>query len=275
MSKFKSYLLFLFLLVFIMSGCTAQREEAEIVSADVSSDAEITEGSTLSGRAEAGEIVKVISKQSGKASEVYVGIGSEVEKGQALLQLDARDLSAGVDAARAKLENDRIAYQSAQDNEKRAKMLKDNGALGIADYENNYLNVLERAKSAVDLAQASLDKAKIAYEDSTVTAPISGTVAEVNVDPGELVNSQIPSIVIINLDEMLVKLYVSEKKINDLEVGQSYKAELDAIQDKLFEGVISSISGAMDDSSKGYLVNISINNPDHLIKDGMFVRVYL
>ncbi len=66
-----------------------------------------------------------------------------------------------------------------------------------------------------------------------------------------------------------------QKKINSLVVGQSCKVELSAIPDKSFEGAITSISDKMNDSSKGYLVNIAVRNPDHLIKDGMHVEVNL
>jgi len=274
MNKLKTYILFFCLLTVILSGCSL-REEANIVSAGESSDSNVIRESTFSGRAEAGETVKIVSKLSGKVSEVNVDIGSDVEKGQILFRLDARELSAGVDAARANLDNAQIAYDTALNNQKRAEILEADGAMGRAEYENNYLNVLKKADAAVDLARANLDKALIVYDDSTVTAPIRGTVTEVNIEAGEMVGTQSPSIVLINLDEMIIKLYVSEKKINSLKVGQTYRVEFWAIPDKSFNGEISSISGAMDEASKGYLVNIAVKNPEHTIKDGMFANVYL
>ena len=274
MRKSEIRFIVIWLFVFLLTGCGVSKE-AETVSSEGSTGSAISQENSQSGRVEAGETVKVVSKQTGKASEVYVEIGSEVEKGQPLLQLDARDLAAAVDGAGANLKNARIAYETAWDNEERARVLKDNGAIGVADYENNYLNVMERAKAAVDLAQATLDKAEIAYEDSTVTAPISGIISEVNVKAGELVSAQSTSVVIINLDEMEVKIYVDEQKINSLAVGQRYKVEIAAIPDRSFEGEITGISGAMDTSSKGYLVNIAVENPEHLIKDGMFAKVNL
>ena len=275
MSKLNMNIWLLCLLVVLFTGCGAQREEAKIVSSSNGAESAVSQENNQSGKAEASETVKVVSKLSGKASVVNVDIGSEVTAGQPLMQLDARDLAASVDVAKANLDTAQIAYRTAQDNEQRAKMLLDNGAIGSADYENNYKAVLERAKASVDLAQANLDRSEIAYSDSTVTAPISGVVSEVNVKAGELASSQSPCVVIVNLDEMKVKVYVNEKKINSLVVGQSCKVELSAIPDKSFEGAITSISDKMNDSSKGYLVNIAVKNPDHLIKDGMHVEVNL
>jgi cobalt-zinc-cadmium efflux system membrane fusion protein len=275
MIKHKMTGLILCLLVVLFTGCGAQREEAKTVSTLNSTEAAISQENSQSGKAEASDTVKVVSKLSGKTSAVNVDVGSEVTAGQTLLQLDARDLAAAVDVARANLDSSQITYQTAMDNEERAKMLLENGAIGPVDYENNYKAVLERAKASVDLAQANLDKAQIAYSDCTVTAPISGVVTEVNVKAGELVSAQSPFVVIVNLDEVKVKLYINEKIINSLTVGQSCRVELPAIPDQSFEGTIISISDKMSDSSKGYLVNITVKNPEHVIKDGMHVEVDL
>ena len=275
MKKRKINILMISLLIVILLGGCTLREEAKTVSAEEDQDSYTDQESTFSGRAEASETVALVSKLSGKVVEINADIGSNVEKGQKLLHLDARELSACVDAARANLDNAKIAYQTALDNQKRAETLLENGAIGSADYENNYFNVLKRTEAAVDLARANLDKTVIAFEDSTIAAPIRGTVTEVNVATGEMVSIQSPCIVLINLDEINIKLYASEKKINSLQVGQSYKVEFSAIPGKSFEGQISSISGAMDEVSKGYQVNLVVKNPEHEIKDGMFARVYL
>jgi cobalt-zinc-cadmium efflux system membrane fusion protein len=275
MRKLEMNILICCLLTVLLFGGCALREEANIVSAETTQASGTAEENTFSGRAEAIETVEIVSKLAGKVSEVNVKIGSDVEKGQTLLQLDARELAANVDAARASLDNAEIAYQTALENQKRAEMLLENGAIGSADYENNYLNVLKRAGAAVDLARASLEKALIAYQDSTVTAPINGTVTEVNIETGEMTSMQIPCIVLINLDEINIKLYVGEKKINSLQVGQSYKVEFSGIPGKSFEGAVSSISGAMDEVSKGYRVDVTVLNSEHEIKDGMFAKVYL
>ena len=275
MSKQKKAGLILCLWAVFFTGCGAQREEAQTVSTSNSTEAAISQENSQSGKAEASDTVKVVSKLSGKASTVNVDVGSEVTSGQTLLQLDARDLAAAVDVARANLDSSQITYQTAKDNEERAKMLLENGAIGSVDYENSYKAVLERAKASVDLAQANLDKAEIAYSDCTVTAPISGVVTEVNVKAGELVSAQSPCVVIVNLDEVKVKLYINERMINSLMVGQSCKVELPAIPDQSFEGTIISISDKMSDSSKGYPVNVTVKNPEHLIKDGMHVEVNL
>ncbi|WP_051280596.1 efflux RND transporter periplasmic adaptor subunit [Anaerovorax odorimutans] len=282
MNKFRCCVLLIFLMAFLLSGCISMREEAKMVSSKQGSveenfkDNSRSEENELSGRAEAGESVSVVSKSTGKVAEVLANIGSEVKKGQVLLHLDSRELAANVDAAKANLEKANVAYKKyALENEKRARELKLEGAMSISDYDNNYASVLEMSESAVNLAQANLDKAQIVYNDSTVIAPMDGTVTEANVEIGELISAQTQAFKIVNLDQIKIEILVNEKKINSLKIGQNYKIELSAIPEKIFNGKITDISDAINTASKAYPVRITVENPEHLIKDGMFARVYL
>ncbi len=258
--------------ILLLSFCSCGRKEAKLISAEETTALASEQDDALSGRAEAGKSVEVVSKLSGTVSEVFDEAGADVEKGQSLFCLDARDLSANVDAAKASLNNAQIVYAAAKDDEARAKELQTNGALSLVAYENT-ANALDRAKASADLAQAALDKASISYGDSKISSPISGTVSELDVKAGELVSPQIKAVRIIDLDTMTIKLYVKEKKINSFEVGKVCKVSVPAASDKNFEGTVINMSGAMDASSKGYLVEISVGNPDHLIKDGMFASI--
>ena len=78
MDKFKISILLFCLLTVIVTGCG--REEAKAVSADGSADSEIVQDSSFSGRAEASETVKVVSKQAGKVFQINVDVGSAVDR---------------------------------------------------------------------------------------------------------------------------------------------------------------------------------------------------
>lgn len=264
----------------MLSGCTLFRQEAKIVddkqdSASVAQQGGADEKGAWSGRAEAGDSVNVVSKATGKVAEVSVDVGTEVKKGQVLLCLDAGDLAASVESAQASLDTANVAYKYALENQKRAATLQAQGAMGLADYQNNYASVLEKAQSAVNLAQANLDKAQIAYQDSIIVSPIDGTVTKSNMEVGELVNPQTTAFTIVNLDQIKIQILVNENTVNSLKVGQTYKVALTAIPDQVFSGTISDISEAMDTASKAYPVRITVENPQHLVKDGMFAKVYL
>lgn len=279
MKKYKVCIVLIIIFTFLLSGCTLFRQEAKIVD-DKQESASAQQGGAdekgaWSGRAEAGDSVNVVSKTTGKVAEVSVDVGTEVKKGQVLLRLDAGDLAASVESAQASLDTANVAYKYALENQKRAVALQAQGAMSLADYQNNYESVLEKAKSTVDLAQANLDKAQIAYQDSIIVSPIDGTVTKSNMEVGELVNPQTTAFTIVNLDQIKIQILVNENTVNSLKVGQNYKVSLTAIPDQVFSGTVSDISEAMDTASKAYPIRITVDNPQHLVKDGMFAKVYL
>lgn len=275
MQRIKYQVLMLLLLMLFVGGCNPQQQKAGLVTNNKSVQAVQNQPNTVTGRAEAGEKVKVVSKLAGKAAEVMVDMGSEVKQGQVLLRLDANDLDASVNACQATLDNAQIVLKYAEINQQRAEKLRENQALSEADYENNSASVTEKSEANVRLAQANLDKAVITCKDSIVLSPISGTVTACNVNAGELVNTQTPVVTIINLNKIEIMIYVNERQINTMQLGQTYKVEIPAIPGQTFNGKVTNISGAMDTTAKAFPVKITVENPKHLIKDGMFAKVYL
>lgn len=267
-------LIWLLCLLLVISGC-GSRPEAKLAPSQPGAKPAAASNSAMNGRAEAAQNVKAVSKLAGKVAAVTVDIGSEVKRGQVLFQLDARDLKASVDAARASLETAQIAYKYALTNQQRAQSLQASGAMSQADYDNNYVSALERSKAAVDLAQANLDKAQVSYTDCTITAPISGTVTTVNVKAGEYVSPQNTAVSIINLDQVQIKLFVDENRVNRLRPKQLCTVNVPAIPGQSFQGEITNISGAEDAVAKAYPVKVTVKNPLHIIKDGMFASVQL
>uniref|UniRef100_A0A7C2E1P0 Efflux RND transporter periplasmic adaptor subunit n=1 Tax=Ammonifex degensii TaxID=42838 RepID=A0A7C2E1P0_9THEO len=124
-------------------------------------------------------------------------------------------------------------------------------------------------------AQAALSAARTNQANTVVTAPISGMVASRNVDPGELASPQAPALAIVALDPVLVEIGAAEGQISRLKVGQEVEVFISAARTTPFRGKVKSISPAPDPRSKAYTVKVTVPNPAHLIKPGMFAEVAL
>ena len=95
------------------------------------------------------------------------------------------------------------------------------------------------ARQAFEQAQKELDEA-------TITAPFDGIVGAIYVDEGDIIPppTMAPTVAIyfITPTSLELKAEVDEIDIPLVEVGQSALVEVDAINDELFEGTVSSIS---------------------------------
>jgi HlyD family secretion protein len=123
-------------------------------------------------------------------------------------------------------------------------------ALGSIDAEN------ENSKSSQVTAYANYVRAESALKNANeqlewtrIVAPIAGTVIDLVVEEGEIVVSgrsafaQGPSIMTIaDLSQMIIKTYINEIDVPNVQVGQRTEIRTDAYPDKVFEGRVKEIS---------------------------------
>ena len=107
---------------------------------------------------------------------------------------------------------------------------------------------VQSASNSLRSAEISLSDSQRAMDDYTITSPISGTIIEKDVKVGDTVGSSSSSsetmCVIYDLSYLEMTLNVDELDILDLQVGQKAEITADAVSDRTFEGVITSISSA-------------------------------
>ena len=120
-------------------------------------------------------------------------------------------------------------------------------------------------------AEISLDDTQRSMEDYTITSPISGTIIAKDVKVGGTVGSSSSTTetmcVIYDLSYLEMTLDVDELDILDIQVGQKAEITADAISDRTFEGVVTSISSAVTTSggTTTYPVTIRIDDTGSLM----------
>ncbi len=227
---------------------------------------------TVDGKLEALNAANVVPKTAGKIAGVSVDVGSLVSAGQTMVALESDDLAAAVNVAEATVQAAQITYDLALKQFNRGQELLTAGALSQADYDNNYKGALDKAQVALISAQASLAQSQVKYNDSFVKSPLSGVVTARNANVGELAGTSSPVVVVMNLSKVTVTVNVNEAQINRLKVGQEVKVTVNAVSDLPFPGTIMNIALAANSSSKVFPIKILIDNPDQILKPGMFAE---
>ena len=129
--------------------------------------------------------------------------------------------------------------------------------------------------SSVEKAQLSLKQAQSSYDDAVDTqyirSSVRGTVSSLKVKAGDTVGSSSSTTetmcVIYDLSYLEMTLDVDELDILDIQVGQKAEITADAISDRTFEGVVTSISSAVTTSggTTTYPVTIRIDDTGSLM----------
>ncbi len=243
---------------------------------------------------------------SGKVIFVGPREGDYVRKGQVLAQIDPTDFRLSLNIAQAKkanalaamekamnsvrpelLDQSRIAYERAEDEYRRMKMMYESNSLAPNDYEK-FRAAYETAKqqyeeakaggqkedkelsrAAYNEADAHLQVAAKALSDATLVAPISGYIAKKSIEIGDTASANRPVFEIVQLDPVEVNVGVPETDVHLVKIGQKASVTVPALPGQSFEGTIRLINVAADASTRTYMTRITIPNPKHVLKIGM------
>ena len=131
------------------------------------------------------------------------------------------------------------------------------------------------ARAQVTQARSALAQAQLNLEDATLAAPFAGTVADVNIEVGQMVNSSTPVIVLTDLISYYVDLYIDETDIgqilNHQNGGQPVIVTLDAFPDEEIEGEVTAIKsiGTVSGGIVTYEVRVEIAPTEIPIRSDM------
>lgn len=162
----------------------------------------------------------------------------------------------------------RTQLKVAEANKKKAKANLDKVNKGARDEE------LITAEANVEQAEAALKQSHKALEDSIIKSPISGIVAKINFDAGEMAGPGTPLVQLVNLDKIYIKAEVTADLLVNIKEGDKVRVKVLAYQDKFLTGKIEYISPVADQNTQAFTVKVIAENPESLVKGGMFADVY-
>ncbi len=132
---------------------------------------------------------------------------------------------------------------------------------------------LQQARAAADLYAKNI-------QDSYIVSPVSGTVTNKIIEPGELARQGAPVAVISKLDTVRLMVYLTTVDIGRVRLGQDVEVTIDAYPEKTFTGKITYISPSAQFTPRNiqtkeervkevFGVRVEIPNPDGILKPGL------
>jgi len=217
--------------------------------------------------------VELSTPVNGIVSKVFSQDGTLVAKGDVLVQLDSRGFKADVVYAKAQLQHSDETLKEAQRELERQEDMYDRAMLSDHDLQvakNNY----SAALSQFNQAEASLVKAKLNLEYSSVRAPFNAIVVNNKSVKGQVVTANMAPpvlVVVAEANRMLARFLVSESKLAKLSLNQMVEI---FVAGKVYKGKIHRI-GLEQEKSNNYAVDIIFDFKDSLLRAGQKAKVNL
>jgi HlyD family secretion protein len=237
--------------------------------------------------------VNISSDVSSKIIRLTVKEGDHVEKGQLLVELDRQKLLASVDSLQASVRSAQAQAKLARDNRDQAERVvrRARELVGRKLVSQSELDAAEtafqvensRAQSASDQVAQMVGQLRQAQDDlgkTQIYSPISGTVADLNKEAGEIaIGSQFQEDVIMKiaqLGSMEAVVNVDENDINSIKLGQRAEIEVDAVLGEPITGTVTEIASSANVAAAGqaqqkteFEVKIAITSDTSKLRPGM------
>jgi len=217
--------------------------------------------------------IPVLSLANGRVIALHVGLGDYVHKGQLVMEVQSPDVSTAFDAYLKAVNDEHLTTVTLD----RDKLLFDKGAIPKSQ--------LEAAQDGEDDAKADLIAAEQQLkilgvdknhptENVRIYAPASGVIIAQNTTAsgaaGITYAGATGSFTIADLSHVWVICDVYENDLANVHLGQHADIQLNAFPGKTFSGTISDIGAQLDPSLRTAKVRIQVENPQHLLRIGMF-----
>jgi membrane fusion protein, heavy metal efflux system len=225
-------------------------------------------------------LVQVFSQYPGKILKAFYNIGDDVKQGDILFTIDSPDL----------LQAESTLLASAGVLELQKKVLA--RVTGLLKAGGSAQKDVDQATSDQQTAEGAFKAAKDAVRifgktdeeidqilvnrkvESTlkVPCPISGRVVTRNAAPGFLTQpgNAPPPFQVADVSTMWMIANVIETDAPAYKLGQEVRMTVPAYPDKVFTGRVTNLGSMIDPNSHRQLVRSKIDDPEHLLRSGMY-----
>lgn len=218
-----------------------------------------------------------LSPVTGKATQVFVQLGSHVNKGDPLATIESPDIgNATSDVGKAV-----AAVQAAEVDFERQKELRALNANSQKDYETA-ASAYRNAKAELERSQqkaALFKRGDIVGQTYTMRADGQGEVFYKNISTGMEISGQYTGsqpmeiFTIGNADNVWVLSDVYETDIARVKIGQDVVVNVPAYKDRDFKGKVDWVAEALDPTTHATKVRSTFDNTDRALKPEMFATV--
>lgn len=205
---------------------------------------------------------------TGKIIKRNVQLGSVVNAGDILFQIDPKDLRQTVNSSSAQVHSAESQLKLAASNLQRYRQLYAQSAISRAQLDQ-YENAYEVAQAALQQASAQFGQSSNQLDYSLLYADTSGVISSINAEAGQVVSAGQTVLTIVQNGEYEVEICVPENRIEELRKAAQLTVSFWALPDLKVNGQVREIAPMAASTTRTYQVRISLLNPPPKIKLGM------
>jgi RND family efflux transporter MFP subunit len=187
-------------------------------------------------------------------------LGDKITAGSVIARLEDKEYVNSL-----KLETNQLNLELSESELKKQESLYEKGGVTLKDLKTASINYAN--------ARSALENSNLQMEKTRIIAPIDGVIVDLpyytqgtQVEAGSTITK------IMDYQVMYMDVQLPEKYIAMIKPGQLVNLTNYTIPEDTITGRITQLSPAIDADTRTFKGNITVNNPDYLLRPGMFVK---
>ncbi len=267
--------IFILGLSFSLTGCAkteSVKEEIPLVRSQTVKMDVLGQVANYSGEVRGRYETQLAFQVSGKIIKRSVELGSVVNSGDVLMEIDGKDIRQTVNINSAQVASAQSQLSLAEKNLERYRKLHEQGAISSAQldqYQNSYEAALANLRQSS--AQYTQGANQLSY--STLVADSTGVISSINAEVGQVVSAGQSILTLVKDGEREIEINVPESRIDEMHNIQQVRISFWALPGVIAEGKVREISPVADKVTRTYKIRISLINPPAGVNLGMTANV--
>jgi RND family efflux transporter MFP subunit len=221
-----------------------------------------------------GYVTAITQKTGADGKPRDIQTGDPVTRGALLAVVDEKPYRDKVEGAKAQLAEATAKQQKADADFKRASILFKEQSMTAPEFDT-YKKEYQTAHAAVAGAKSQLDAAEEDLQHCRLTAPLDGTILQRNIEVGGLASPGLVGFVVADISAVKAVFGVPSVVLADVKQGNPMTITTESVRGRDFKGTITAIAAAADSTTRVFDVEITVPNPDGLLKPGMVASLAL
>lgn len=264
----------------LLAACTPSAHEQDVDIRVPVTVREVATGAVedrivATGTLRAPEMVTLTVETSGilrwarNAAGRQLAEGDRVEAGQTIAEIVGEDvrLAARTEATLRRYETAKRDYESSK-----------------ALYHDGLITELDFRRVEDDMADAKLEweRSRLTEDRTRMVTPISGVIQRLGRDSsgapaadGQLVDRGFVVAQVAPVERMIAEIDLVGPDFSRVRVGQPARVRHPAWEDRIFPAKVVRLAPTLDPVARTFRAEVEIENPDRLLRPGMFVEVTL
>lgn len=203
-----------------------------------------------------------------------IELGSKVNSGDTLMQIDPKDIQQSNNTAAAQLSGAQAQLELASKNLERYQQLYDKQAISRLQLDNIQLQY-QSALVGYRQASAGYTQSSNLLEYTMLVANAPGVISAISAEVGQVVSAGVPVAVLVQDGDREIEISIPESRIQNFKNAQEITVQFWALNNTTSHGRVREISPMADTATRTYKARISLIDPPPNLALGMTANVFI